>query len=166
MALFSLTSKERAFLRDIATSTQDANELRRAQALLWLDKGEAAQGVAQRLGVSRQTVYNWATRFQNRSHLDLSARLVDAPRSGRPKTALGIIDPIIAEIISSDPREFGFRSTLWTAPLLRQYLIEERQIVVSRQSVSLAIKRLEIRWKRPRHNLALRPKSWRQAKGG
>lgn len=165
MNLFSLSLKERASLEDIIASTNDADALRRAQALLWLDEGETAQEVAARFRVSRQTVYNWATRFQLRSHLNISARLFDAARCGRPRTAQGIIDPIISEVIESDPRQFGFRSTLWTAPLLQQYLIEERKIAVSRQSVSLAIKRLGIRWKRPRHNLALRPPSWRQAKG-
>lgn len=165
MNLFSLSLKERASLEDIIASTNDPDALRRAQALLWLDEGETAQEVAARFRVSRQTVYNWSARFQLRSHLNISARLIDAARCGRPRTAQGIIDPIISEVIERDPRQFGFRSTLWTAPLLRQYLIEERKIAVSRQSVSLAIKRLGIRWKRPRHNLALRPPSWRQAKG-
>lgn len=165
MTLFSLSFKERALLEDIAAFTDDANELRRAQALLWLDDGETAQQVAQRLGVTRQTLYNWATRFQMRSHLDLSLRLGDGTRSGRPRTANGIIDPIIAQVFESDPRELGFRSTVWTAHLLQQYLLEEHDIDVSRPSVSLAIKRLDIRWKRPRHNLALRPTTWRQAKG-
>ena len=165
MTLFSLSLKERTLLEVIASSTDNANELRRAQALLWLDEGETAQEVAERLSLTRQTVYNWAARFQIRSHLDISARLVDGFRSGRPRTAHGIIDPIITEVIDSDPREFGFRSTVWTAPLLQQYLLEARQILVSRPSVSLAIRRLEIRWKRPRHNLGLRSKTWRQAKG-
>jgi transposase len=165
MTLFSLSFKERVLLEDIASSTDNANELRRLQALLWLDDGETTQAIALRLGVTRQTVYNWAARFQMRNHLDIPARLLDGPRSGRPRTALGIIDPIIMQVIESDPREFGFRSTVWTAPLLQQYLLEECDIVVSRPSVSLAIKRLEIRWKRPRHNLALRPTTWRQAKG-
>lgn len=166
MTLFSLSFKERACIEAIAASTDNANELRRAQALLWLDDGESAQEVAKRLSITRQTVYNWVMRFQMRSDLPLSARLLDGPRTGRPRTARGIIDPIITQIIENDPREFGFRSTVWTAPLLQQHLLEERDIVVSRQSVSLAIKRLEIRWKRPRHNLALRSTIWRQAKGG
>lgn len=166
MTFFSLSFKDRTCIEGIATCTDNADELRRAQALLWLDDGESAQEVAQRLGITRQSVYNWTTRFEMRSNLNMSARLLDDPRSGRPRTACGVIDPIIVQIIQSDPGEFGFRSTVWTAPLLKQYLLEERDIVVSRQSVSLAIKRLEIRWKRPRHNLALRSTTWRQAKGG
>jgi hypothetical protein len=49
---------------------------------------------------------------------------------------------------------------------LRQYLEDVHDLSVSRQSVSLALVRLRIRWKRPRHHLALRTPTWRQAKGG
>ena len=34
--------------------------------------------------VSRQTVYNWVNRFLRRDDLELRARLLDAPRPGRP----------------------------------------------------------------------------------
>jgi hypothetical protein len=78
----------------------------------------------------------------------------------------GVIDPLIIEVIERDPRELGYRSTVWTAPLLRQYLQEIHHLDVSRPSVSLAIDRLGLRWKRPRHGLARRPATWRQAKGG
>jgi transposase len=91
---------------------------------------------------------------------------MDAARSGRPRTAHGIIDPLIDAAIDTDPRELGYRSTVWTAALLQAYLSEEHQIEVCSKSVSFAIARLQIRWKRPRHRLALRPGTWRQAKGG
>src|SRR5512142_1606386 len=138
----------------------------RAQALLWLAEGESVEYVAELLHGSRQTVDNWADRFRMRQGLDLRARLRDAPRSGRPPTALGIIDPLIAEVIDKDPRELGYRSTNWTAALLVHYRKRDHGIETSRKSVSLAIERLRIRWKRPRHQLALRPKTWRQSKGG
>src|SRR5262249_44187803 len=97
---------------------------------------------------------------------DLSDRLRDAPRSGRPATALGIIDPLIDAVIDLDPRGYGYRCTVWTAPLLVRYLEEVHAIETSRQSVRRALERLGIRWKRPRHRLGLRPDTWRQAKGG
>ena len=40
------------------------------------------------------------------------------PAAGRPPTASGVIDPLIAEVIDDDPRESGYRSTNWTAALL------------------------------------------------
>jgi len=98
--------------------------------------------------------------------LDLSDRLLDAPRSGRPATALGIIDPLIDAVIDADPRDYGYRPTVWTAPLLQRYLEEVPAIRTSSKSISRAIARLGIRWKRPRHRLGLRPDTWRQAKGG
>ena len=166
MTLITLTPKERQALEALAAQTAQARDLRRAQALLWLEQGEAVQAIADRLGVSRQTLYNWITRFESRRTLDLAARLADAPRSGRPRTAYGVIDPLIDEVIERDPREFGYRSTAWTAPLLVEYLQATHEIEVSDDSVRFAIRRLDIRWKRPRHTLALRPATWRQAKGG
>jgi hypothetical protein len=91
---------------------------------------------------------------------------VDGERSGRPQTASGIIDLFIEEIIELDPREFGYRSTVWVVALLVHYGWDFHQISVSPQSVSRAIERLRIRWKRPRHPLPLWPEAWRQAKGG
>jgi transposase len=93
-------------------------------------------------------------------------RVADGERSGRPRTAHGIIDPLLEEVLDQDPTAYGYNSTLWTAPLLAQYLWDECKIKVSRDRVSLALQRLRVRWKRPRHHLVLRPDTWRQAKGG
>lgn len=161
-----LSRKERAKLVDLLAHPHDARQALRAYALLWLDDGESVPEVATRLGITRQTVYNWASRFQARADLETTLRLLDAPRCGRPCTATGVIDPLIDAVIERDPREFAYRSTVWTAPLLVQYLRDEHQLVVSDDSVRLAIARLQVRWKRPRHQLALRPETWRQAKGG
>jgi transposase len=105
-------------------------------------------------------------RFEQRRELKPSERLTDAARSGRPVTAQGIIDPLIDEIIDTDPRDYGFNSTVWTAELTQRYLAEEYGHEVSVRSVSYALERLHVRWKRPRHVLACRDPRWRQAKGG
>jgi transposase len=166
MTYIELNSKERILLEGILSDSLDARQVLRAYALIWLDEGDWVEEIAQRLSVSRQTIYNWASRFQQRQDLDLSARVADAPRSGRPCTAKGIIDSLIEDVIDADPRQIGYGSTVWTAPLLVAYLRTEHKIEVSSDSVSLALARLRIRWKRPRHQLALRSPTWRQAKGG
>jgi len=166
MASVMLSTRQRIELETFMLHTPSAKERCRAQAVLWLDEGETADQVAELLHVSRQTVYNWAERYLQRQGLDISSRLADAPRPGRPPTALGIIDPLIAEVIDTDPRNLGYHSTVWTAPLLGEYLKQVHGIEVSRKSISLAIARLRFRWKRPRHHLAQRPETWRQAKGG
>ena len=166
MIHFSLNRRERRFLEDFMTCPCGSRELRRAQALLWLGEGEGVEAVAERLRVSRQTVYNWRVRFSTRHELEPAARLADAERYGRPRTARGVIEPLIAEVIEQDPREYGCRSTIWTAPLLVEYLEDFHEVRVSLRSVGYALEREHLRWKRPRHRLALRPETWRQAKGG
>lgn len=166
MTYVSFNRKQRAALESVISNSRDARQVLRAYALLWLDDGDSVEEVANRLGVCRQSVYNWAARFQQRQQLTLKARLADAARSGRPCTAKGVIDPLIDAVIDTDPRQLGYRSTVWTAQLMVAYLRDHHQLRVSADSVSLAIARLAIRWKRPRHSLALRPHTWRQAKGG
>lgn len=166
MTLVKLNSKEIASLESLLTASKDVRQLKRAQALLWLYEGDSVEEVAQRLRVSRQTVYNWVARVETRPDLRLELRVADASRSGRPRTALEIIDSLIDAVIDVDPRQFGYRSTVWTASLLQQYLAKTHHIEVCDKSVRLAISRIEVVWKRPRHLLALRSATWRQAKGG
>lgn len=165
MAPITLSARQRTDLEVILTHTASARQRCRAQALLWLAEGASAGEVAELLHVSRQTVYNWVGRYHDRAGLALVERLGDAPRDGRPRAGGGV-DPLVAEVIDSDPRELGYRSTVWTAPLLSRYLHDHHRIEVCDRTVSRAIARLGIRWKRPRHQLARRPDTWRQSKGG
>src|SRR4051812_9746000 len=163
---FGLTRGERAMLESLAARTGHADELRRSLGLLWLDDGDDPADVADRLRVSRQTLYNWAGRFRGRAGQDAAARVADGPRAGRPPSAAGVVDPLVEAVFEADPRDLGYRSTVWTAPLLVQYLAEAHGLDVSRQAVGLAIARIRVRWKRPRHGLSRRPPAWRQSKGG
>jgi transposase len=166
MALVELTAREFFSLQKLLTRPVDARQLQRIQALLWLDAGESVDEVAARLAVTRQSVYNWVSRFDARADLPVELRVGEGNRSGRPPTALGIIDSLIDAILDTDPRTLGYASTIWTAGLLQQYLADQHQVRVSTKSVSRAIARLDISWKRPRHQLSRRDPSWRQAKGG
>jgi transposase len=166
MRTIILNGPDRVLLEKLATSSSSAKECCRAQALLWLSEGMSFAEVVDLLGIHRSTVYRWADRFAQRADLPLAERFMDEPRSGRPPIALGVIDPLIDEVIDDDPHDFGYSSTGWTAELLRQYLQDCHGIMVSRKSVSRAIDRLDIHWKRPRYTLAERRETWRQAKGG
>jgi transposase len=166
MALVKLNSKEAARLETLLRVPPDTRALKRVQALLWLNDGESVGTVAERLRVTRQTVYNWGAHFLARTDLPLELRVADAARCGRPRTALEIIDPFLEQVIDTDPRELGYRSTIWTALLLQDHLRIQHQVCVSTKSINRALERLQISWKRPRHTLARRAWYWRQAKGG
>lgn len=166
MTDLTLTDREHATLLELIARANDARFLRRAYAILWLDEGDSVAEVAEQLNVSQQSIYNWCARFLEDDDLPLASRLSEAERSGRPCTVQGIIDPLIDAIIDTDPRNLRYRSTVWTVPLLVSYLSEHHQLSASAQSVRLALGRLGISWKRPRHHLALRSATWQQAKGG
>jgi transposase len=164
--LIELTGKQRIELEHLLTRHADSRLYQRALAVLLLDEGQSAEEIATALRVSRQSVYNWACRFQQRASLSLVERLTDGARTGRPLTVKGVVDPLIDAVIDSDPRDFGYNSTVWTAQLLRHYLREQHQQEVSLRSIGYSLVRLRINWKRPRHTLARRDPHWRQAKGG
>ena len=82
-----LTADEVRAVKELAARTDHAQHLRRALAILWLGEGESAQRVANRLGVSRTTVYNWVARFQERADREVAERVDDAARPGRPRLA-------------------------------------------------------------------------------
>jgi transposase len=166
MREIQLNRKDRGRLEELITHRHDARPVRRAYALLWLDEGVSMTEVAQRLGVCRQSVYNWVSRFFQPQLRTLKARRTEAPRPGRPCTATGIIDPLLAPVLDTDPRALGSGSPVWTAPLLVRYLREQHPVGGSVDSVSLAIARLRFRGKRPRPQLARRLPTGRQAKGG
>ncbi len=164
--LLNLSSKERTVLESLVTTSKNVRQFQRARILLWLDEGERVEDIANLLHVSRQVIYKWVWRFRRDQDRPLAERLADAYRSGRPRTVHGVIDPLIDQVIDQDPSDFGYRSTIWTADLLVSYLFDGHRLAVSPRSVSYALERLAIGWKRPRYDLARRSPTWRQAKGG
>ena len=97
MTYLELNSKERILLERIISDSKEARQALRAYALIWLDESDSVEVITQRLSVSRQTICNWAIRFQQRQDFQLPSRVTDAPRSGRPRIAKGIIDPRVGE---------------------------------------------------------------------
>ena len=114
-------------LEDLVLRTPLAKERCRAQALLWLAEGLPAEQFADAFQVSRQTVYNWAERFRQREGLDLRARLLDAPRSGRPPLISGIIDPLIEAAFAQDPGEKSGVSSSFLGEIRCQFIILTRK---------------------------------------
>jgi transposase len=161
-----LSSKDRRALALLLNSSTDARVVKRAIALKQWDDGVPIAHIAKTLQVSRHSIYNWLARALASDQGSLEARLRDGERSGRPSTLKDVIDPLIDGVIDAEPTTYGYQATVWTAPLLKAYLADQHGLVASVQSVRLALRRLRIRWKRPRYTLSLRPKTWRQAKGG
>lgn len=161
---FSTETYQRVF--EIAQTTRDVRVLKRAQALLWLSDGDTVDEVAERLQVSVRTVYRWVDYFMARRHQPVAQWLSDAPRSGRPAQISERIEPLIERLIADGPQDYGYQAAVWTAPLLQAHLHQVHHLTASARSINRTLARLGLRWKRPRHSLARRSPTWRQAKGG
>ena len=160
---FRLTAPQRDALRQLAKASPDTREARRALALLDLARGESVTDIADRYGVSRETVYQWAARLGTTAWP--GDRLRDAPRSGRPARVGAAAETLLRAALPTDPRRHGYRHPAWTMPLLQHHL-RRQGIAASGTTIRRALRRLGYRWKRPRFVLSRRDPHWRQAKGG
>lgn len=166
MTLIRLSPMEHDNLHKFIRSTDDARLLKRAQALLWLDQDESVTAVSRRQGVSRETIYSWVRSFQERRYEPLTARLQNHSRSGRPPKKSQAVKALVQQVVDTDPLQLGYRSPLWTAPLLRRHLKQTQNMEVSERTIRRTLRDMGYRYKRPRYVLARRSPTWRQAKGG
>ncbi len=166
MALIQLSSHAREILRRIVHSSSDARQVRRAQVLLWLQEGEPPAQVAERFGLTRQAIYAIVQRYQARQGQSVAQRITDGEHPGRPPDKVEPAARVVQELLQQSPQRYRYRSAVWTVPMLRLQVQRRLQISISPRTIRRALHRMRYRFKRPRYVLALRPTTWRQAKGG
>jgi transposase len=166
MARINLTDSQRQELQHLARRSPEARLVRRAQGLLWLEQGEHPIAGAQRLGVTRESVYAWVRRLKHQGTGPLAQKLMEQPRSGRPRGKRQAVEELVRQVMDTHPTQYGYQAEGWTAALLRHHLKAARSIEVSDATVRQCLKGMGYRWKRPRYVLARRDPFWRQAKGG
>lgn len=154
MNKINLTTRERLQLRTKLRQARDVHVYRRTLAILDYDRGEPVSAVAQLLGVSRQSVYNWIVRFQEQSG---AAGLIDAPRSGRPARAGETFDVQLSILLMLSPERFGYHARHWTVRLLQDQLRQNTGEEYSDDTIRRSLHRLGFVWKRPRYVLAPDP---------
>lgn len=164
--LIQLSPRARTILAEVARGGASGREVRRAQALLWLDSGESIQVVAQRLRVSRQMLYDLIARYEARSEWSIVDRIQDEPHVGRPATKRQVVQDALEALLTSSPEAFGYRGQLWTIGMLKTQIELQYELSLSDDTVQRAVHELDYRYKRPRYVLARRDPFWQQAKGG
>src|SRR5437868_12869668 len=101
----ALSSLELARLQAQLAGAHDAREAIRVMALIDVAEGEAVSSVAEKIQVTRASIYNWIATL----HQDRSARpLLDKPRSGRPTLWTRTLEEILGYSMKSDPEDFGY----------------------------------------------------------
>lgn len=166
MSRLTLTETERTALQNAVKRVREARVVKRAQALLWLDQGEVPPMVAQRLQVSRQTIYHWVAAFRARAPASPLDRLRDQQRSGCPPTKRAAITTVIRQLWETPSNQSAAQTDIpRSAPALQRHL-QRCGVVVHERTIRRTLRALDYRYKRPRYVLARRSKTWRQQKGG
>lgn len=154
MSETKLGAGKRRRIRDQLRCTRDARLYRRLLAVLEYDRGESVSDIAELLGVSRQSIYNW---IELAHECDDVVALHDAPRSGRPARADEVFDTLLRTLLMLSPERFGYHATYWTIPLLQDQLRKNLGEDYSASTVRRGLQRLDYVWKRPRYVLAPDP---------
>jgi transposase len=126
----------------------DKRTFQRVQAVRLVAQGRAISEVAEMVGVSVQTVYNWVNYYLDRHRV---AALEDAPRSGRPRVVKRITAARILRELRRNPLRLGYRTTVWTVKLLAAHLSRLYQCAISPHTLRRRMKAIGLRCKRPRY---------------
>ena len=166
MNSLTLTLSERRVLEQKIQQTKDVKVLKRAQALLWLDRGMSVQEILKRLGVSRRTVYAWVSLYRKRRNHSIVDRLRDQPKPGRPSTKATRVLKELPQLLQESPNQYGYSCANWTSTLLQQTLQCKYGVNVSTRTIRRCLKSLDYVWRRPAYALSRQSPTWRQEKGG
>ena len=150
MSELKLTRWQRLQLQRQLKHCQDARVYRRTLAILDYARGEPIPSIAQRLGVTRQSVYNWIATYAEAPAPD---SLVDGGRSGRPTFWTDGLRILFQALLDRKPDELGYFAVNWTVPLLQDALAACTGQRLSDDTLRRELDRLGYVWKRPRYVL-------------
>ena len=123
---------------------------RRTLALLELDRGRPVAEVAQAVGVSRQSVYNWVAAYVADHD---PAALAEGSRSGRPSAWTDELRAALEDSLGQAPDRLGYPAVNWTVPLLQEHLEHRCGARLAANTVRRELHRRGYVWKRSRYVL-------------
>jgi transposase len=144
-------------------SCSDTRLFRRLQAVLLVARGRSVPEVAQLTDLKPWAIYVWIRRYLRDHQPDA---LADGPRSGRSLAAPGITDARILRQFRRDPLRLGYNTTGWTVSLLAAHLSRTHDCPIASDTLRRRMRKLGLRWKRPRYVYADKDPHRSQKKGG
>jgi transposase len=144
LRLRELSAEERTQIRRLSQArTAAARTVERAQIIQLASEGLLVPAIAQRLGIGRDVVRQWLTRFNAQG----LAGLHDRPRSGRPAT---YTPEQVGEMIAAaltHPQALGQPFGCWTFVRLAGYLNEVKGIRIQASRLHEIIHAEGLRWR-------------------
>ena len=150
MSELNLTHWQRQRLQRQLKRTSDARVYRRTLAILDYDRGESISHIARRLGVTRQSVYNWIAAYAEAAQPE---SLADDNRSGRPTLWTEDMRAVFQTLLEQTPDRLGYFAVNWTVPLFQDALAEYTDQRPSEDTIRRELDRLGYVWKRSRYVL-------------
>jgi len=144
-----------ARVRLMARKSQDANQVRRLLALAAIYDGAARAAAAEIGGVTRQIVRDWVLRFNASG----AQGLLDRKAPGQPSRLNARHRAALAAAIDSGPIPAIHGVVRWRIIDLCQWLWDEFQVSVSRQTLGRELRAMRFR------KLSARPRHHAQAQG-
>lgn len=149
-----LSKAEQRWLSETLHRTHDVRLYKRTLAVLECGRGKGVVEVARSLGVTRQSVHNWISRYREAGK---PGALADAPKSGRPRKADGAVEALLQALMIVSPEHCGYHATHWTLPLLLDQVRKNLDRHCCEMTLRRCLHRLGYVWKRPRYVLAPDP---------
>lgn len=154
MNLIDLSSRDRSALRRMLREAKEVDHYQRVLAILELDRGRSATQVAETLGVTRQSVYNWAKLWSAEGDpLGLKSQWGE----GRPTCWTDEMLSLLEQAMKRRPEEFGFVAMNWTVGLLQEYLYLQCGRKLSDDTIRRRLALWGYVWKRYRYTLPVDP---------
>lgn len=118
----------------------------RIRAVQLMASGESPEVVAEFLGVSRSSVFEWQKKYREGGLAALSTKFA----SGRP-TFLSDDQMLRLRsfIVGRDPRQFSFGVALWTRKIVRDLIVRQFDLQVSLPTVGRILAKLGLSAQRP-----------------
>ena len=161
-----MTEEEKEKLKKIiAKQTAPQALARRARLILLATQGKSISAIASTLGIVKNTVTKWLSRWSQNSDLSVTERLEDLPRSGCPdKFTPEQICKIIATCCEL-PSEYGRPITQWTQRELVDELIKQEIVdSISASEVGRILRENDLQPHRSRYWLNVKPDEFRDEK--
>jgi transposase len=144
-----------ARLRQAARSSQNASQVRRLLALAAIYDGATRTCAATIGGVTLQVIRDWVLKFNARG----PDGLIDRRAPGQPSRLNAAYRAALAAVIEAGPDPAAHGVVRWRILDLRQWLQQEFQVSVSKQTLSRELRAMGFR------KLSARPKHHAQAEG-
>lgn len=142
----TLTQTERAALEAAQARSTKVRHWRRFQAVLLRADRVPVATVAQTLGCTETSVYNWVAAWRAAGVAGVAEGVHPGKVRRREAAAEALLDALLSE---GDPQAHGYAATGWTAPLLRTEL-DKRGWAAAERTIRRTLHRLGWRWKRPK----------------